>query len=406
VGVSVRKKGNDWYLFVRHRGERAAQKMQDEQHARDTAKAVAQTIATGQYDISKVQRQPAKKEDQPRRDTLKQYYDGTLQPQWESALSGGTYANYSWAFDTHILPSLGDIETAKLDREHIKKFVVTLRDKVVQPRPWQSESTAKNGTRKLAKSTIKLILCALRVALNEAIDSKIIAANPATRLGRLYNESKKYRDEIEPFTSAEVTCLLETMRQHYDFQSYVILLALLHTGLRSAECAGLQWQDLDIHNRFLIIRRQFSRGKIKNQTKTSKRRSVDVSTVLLAELERLKAMRREKYLAKGKNEIPEFVFLNTDGKPMDMQNFRERVYNKCCDKAQIRRRRLHDTRHTFASLLLMNGESLKYVSDQLGHSSIVLTADTYSHFIPGFNRAAVDRLPNADSRIERAAAGG
>jgi integrase len=195
------------------------------------------------------------------------------------------------------------------------------------------------------------------------------------------------------------------MRQYYDFQSYVILLALLHTGLRSAECGGLQWQDLDIHNRFLIIRRQFSRGKIRNQTKTSKRRSVDVSTVLLAEMQRLKAMRREKYLAKGKNDIPEFIFLNTDGKPMDMQNFRERVYNKCCDKAQIRRRRLHDTRHTFASLLLMNGESLKYVSGQLGHSSIVLTADTYSHFIPGFNRAAVDRLPNADSRIEEAVAG-
>jgi integrase len=360
MGVSIREKDGHYYLFIRHNGERAAKRGDDQQQAEDLKKAVLTAIMAGQFDIAKIKRQPVKKEEQPRRDTLKQYYDGTLQPQWESALSRGTYANYSWAFATHILPAFGDIETAKLDREHIKKFVVVLRDKVVQPRPWQSESTAKNGTRKLAKSTIKLILCALRVALNEAIDSRIIAANPATRLGRLYKESKKYRDEIEPFTSLEVTRLLQTMRQHFGFESYVMLLTLLHTGLRAGECAGLQWQDFDTQNCFLIIRRQFNRGKIKNQTKTSKPRSVDVSSALQAELQRLKAMRKEKYLAQGKNEIPDFIFLNSDGKPMDMQNFRERVYNRCCDAAKIRRRRLHDTRHTYASLLLMGGESLKY----------------------------------------------
>jgi integrase len=67
-------------------------------------------------------------------------------------------------------------------------------------------------------------------------------------------------------------------------------------------------------------------------------------------------------------------------------------------KAGLRRIRFHDLRHTFASLLLQNGESLVYVKEQLGHSSIQVTVDTYGHLIPGANRAAVDRLDDATSR--------
>ena len=65
------------------------------------------------------------------------------------------------------------------------------------------------------------------------------------------------------------------------------------------------------------------------------------------------------------------------------------------EKAQLRRVRFHDLRHTFASLLIAQGESLAYVRDQLGHASIQLTVDTYGHLIPGANRQAVDRLDDA-----------
>jgi integrase len=81
---------------------------------------------------------------------------------------------------------------------------------------------------------------------------------------------------------------------------------------------------------------------------------------------------------------------------------RDRVFWKVCDKAQIRRRRPYDTRHTYASVLLSNGESLKYVSTQLGHSSIRMTADVYGHLEVGSNRAAVDRLPSIATVAEAA----
>jgi integrase len=114
--------------------------------------------------------------------------------------------------------------------------------------------------------------------------------------------------------------------------------------------------------------------------------------------------RKEETLRRGWGEVPTWVFCNADGSPLDGDNLRQRVFYKVLAeykvlaKAGLRRIRLHDLRHTFASLLIQNGESLAYVKDQLGHSSIQVTVDTYGHLIPGANRAAVDRLDDATSR--------
>ena len=74
------------------------------------------------------------------------------------------------------------------------------------------------------------------------------------------------------------------------------------------------------------------------------------------------------------------------------------VFTRLLEKAELRRVRVHDLRHTFASLLLQQGESVVYVKEQLGHGSIQITVDTYGHLIPGANRAAVDRLDDAPTQ--------
>jgi integrase len=251
------------------------------------------------------------------------------------------------------------------------------------------------------------VIATLRALLNEAVERKLIATNPATRLGKLYKEASSVREEVDPFTAEETTLLLDATHTHYGFENYVVLLALFHTGLRASELAGLQWPDVDFRGRFITVRRQFRDGKV-TRTKTKKIRRGDISDVLLHELQALWKRRKEEYLSRGNNEIPEWVFLSpgqiiwedgkpvghTEGQPLDMNNFRNRVLLRACDKAGIRRRRLHDTRHTFASILLMNGESPAYVKDQLGHSSIKITVDIYGHWIPGSNRQAVNKLPS------------
>ena len=89
---------------------------------------------------------------------------------------------------------------------------------------------------------------------------------------------------------------------------------------------------------------------------------------------------------------PTWVFCNEMGNMVDPDNLRHRMFYRLLEKTGIRRIRIHDLRHTFATRLLMNGESPAYVKEQMGHSSIQVTVDLYCHWIPGSNRQAVDRL--------------
>jgi integrase len=75
---------------------------------------------------------------------------------------------------------------------------------------------------------------------------------------------------------------------------------------------------------------------------------------------------------------------------------KSRYFHKCLERAGLRSIRFHDLRHTFASLLIQNGESLTYVKEQIGHASIKITVDTYRHLVPGANRQAVNRLPSLE----------
>ena len=99
--------------------------------------------------------------------------------------------------------------------------------------------------------------------------------------------------------------------------------------------------------------------------------------------------------------MPEWVFCSENGGPLDGDNLRHRVFYRLLRKAELRRIRFHDLRHTYASLLIQNGESLAYVRDQLGHASIQLTVDTYGHLVPGANRQAVDRLDDVSEATIR-----
>ena len=155
----------------------------------------------------------------------------------------------------------------------------------------------------------------------------------------------------------------------------------------------------------MTVRRGIVGGKVIETTKTDKIRRVDLSDSLLEELAELKRKRREEWLEKGRNEIPDWIFCNREGNTLDMHNLKNRHFFKCLEKAGLRRIRFHDLRHTFASLLIQDGQSLAYVKDQLGHSSIKLTVDVYGHLVPGANREAVNRLPSVHDllRPEQAA---
>jgi len=213
--------------------------------------------------------------------------------------------------------------------------------------------------------------------------------NPASRIGRYLKDKGDPRFRIDPLLPYEEAILLDTA--HYP-RHYLMLLCAVRTGLRLGELLGLQWGDLDFENRFLEVRRSLQEGGRVEFPKNGKIRRVDMSLNLAQELKRLKLHRQQEKLAKGWAEVPEWVFCNEDGKPIWKSNFERRVFHKALARGGLRHIRFHDLRHTFASRLLQNGESVVYVKDQMGHHSIKVTVDIYGHLVPGANKAAVDRL--------------
>ena len=155
--------------------------------------------------------------------------------------------------------------------------------------------------------------------------------------------------------------------------------------MRSSELAALQWGDIDFNGKFLTVRRTYVEGRIQPTTKNDKIRRVDLSDALLRALYEHKKAMRQEWLKKGYNKLPEWVFANEEGNPPDMRNLKNRHFKKCLDAAGLR--------HTYASLLIQNGEPLAYIRDELGHSSIKMTVDVYGHLEPGRNRQAVNKLP-------------
>jgi integrase len=415
MGVAVREKQKGsgiYWLFIRHAGERVSQMAGDKETAEDPAKDILKDIRTGRFNIDamKAARVRAVVEEKPKAPTLREFFEQTMTPLWEASLAKATFSRYELSFRLHIRPVLGDVRLDEVTRDQAKELVVSLLQKNANKRTHGEDRQAEEPERKLSKDSIRNVVATLRAMLNEAVERKLIAVNPATKLGKLYKEAGTVREQVDPFTAEEIPTLLDATRTHFRYENYVVTLTLFHTGLRASELAGLQWPDLDFRGRFITVRRQYKDGKT-TRTKTKKIRKVDISDALLHELQTLKKRRQEEYLGRGKNEIPEWVFLSpgqiiwsndkpqkpighAEGQPLDMKHFRGRVFLKACDKAGIRRRRLHDTRHTFASILLMNGESPAYAKDQLGHSSIKMTVDIYGHWIPGSNRQAVNKLPS------------
>ncbi len=94
----------------------------------------------------------------------------------------------------------------------------------------------------------------------------------------------------------------------------------------------------------------------------------------------------------GWGKVPEWLFYNNKGNPLDPRNLRQRIHYKICEKARLRRVRIHDLRHSYATIRISAGHNIADISRQLGHSSYKITVDTYYHWIPDQNSDEVDEL--------------
>jgi integrase len=288
----------------------------------------------------------------------------------ETSLKPSTLKGYESILRNH-LGSLADMPLDQITKAQLRDFIL-----------------AKMQT-DLTPATVTRIKALVSVIFNHALDDELISQSPAARLGRLIKD-RRPKQNIEPFTREEAQAFLSSVKAHYP-RHYPFFLCALRTGMRLGELLALQWGDIDFHGKFIKVQRAFVKGRF-DTPKNHKDRRVDMSTQLAETLKTLLSQRKRGALASGRGEVSDLVFENSAGQVYDDANLRRRVFWPALAKAGLRRIRIHDLRHTFASLLIQNGESLAYVRDQLGHHSIQITVDIYGHLEPGKNREAVDRL--------------
>jgi len=359
MGVNVRFWKGAWWVFVNHHGRRKAKRIGDRDTALRVAQAIRERIARGDLNLG-----PA--DDAQRFRTYAAAWIKTA----ERNLKASTCRFYAGHLEQHVNPAIGDRLVGSLRRADCRDLIAQCRAKGL----------------KLA--TVRGIARTLSTILSQGVEDEILPANPALRLGRYLRRGDEPKPEIHPLTRAESAHLLAIALEHFP-RWHPFLLCALRTGLRFGELLALQWGDVDLNSRFLSVRRNLVRGVL-TTPKSHQQRRVDASQQLTDALVAWRRRERARWLKKGKR-LPDWVFASQDGTALDEANVRHMFY-RILEKAELRRIRFHDLRHTYASLLIQNGESLAYVKEQMGHASIQITVDTYGHLVPGGNRAAVDRL--------------
>jgi integrase len=175
----------------------------------------------------------------------------------------------------------------------------------------------------------------------------------------LQNPNASHTSGVKPkfLTSGELTTLLETFLKHRP-KHYPLALLLARTGMRIGEAVALQWQDIDFKQRIIHVRRAKSRTII-DSPKSGKSRDVEMSQQLSETLVKLRKEAIEQSIQSGQR--PNWVFPGQFSETMDGTAWRRRTFNSMVELAGLPKMRIHDLRHTYASLLLSHGQTLLFV---------------------------------------------
>ena len=372
MSVKVRQRGGAWWIFIDYHGKRKAKKIGSEKAARAVAATLEAKLTLG--DVGCLERPKVGVEEPTFEKFARDWVE--LNP---NGCKESTLAFYRDYHGRYINPCFGARKVSSITRAEIKAML------------------AKLSKKKLARNTIRLALASIRGVLTSAVEDGLLQSNPAARLGR-FTTSEKGQREAQAMEPEEVERFLSATRD-YCPEYYPLFLVALRSGLREGEILGLRWGDIQFGkddgdpNRFILVQRRWYRGAF-STPKASKSRRVDMSK----EVRRVLLERRDcamlKAFANGhENLADQLLFPGGDeGHPISVRTLMEKYFQPALERAGLRRFRFHDLRHTFGSLLIHSGAPLPYVSEQMGHASIQITADIYVHLLPGRNVALIDKL--------------
>jgi integrase len=297
-----------------------------------------------------------------------------------------TWERYSEITKVHLMPALGTISLAKLAPVHVQAYYA---DALASGR--------KSGNGGLSAQTVVHHARVLSTALRRAKALRLISNNPVEDT----SQPRVERREIEVLEPTEAAALLAAARRNRMFP--IIFLALA-TGLRRGEILGLRWSDVDMSRHVLTVAQSLEQtsagGLVLKAPKTKRsRRTIALSPALVEELTSHRANQAAERLALGMGRDPGgLVFTNIDGGPLRPDGITWR-FAKLVKLAKVKRISFHSLRHTHATDLLRAGVHPKIASERLGHSSVAVTMDIYSHALPGLQEDAAQRIDAALRRV-------
>lgn len=302
--------------------------------------------------------------------TLAEFLETWLADVAKHNLSPRSFERYAGIVRQHIIPDIGRIPLTQLRLDHLQKHYSDLLENGLSPQSVRYD----------------------HAIIHRALQSAVIRGLVRQNVARGAEMPPVRRIEMQVWDAEEVGRFLESARAS---QYYALFHTALFTGMRRSELLGLRWQDIDL----LLCQISVGRGLhhlkdgsyIFTEPKSAKsRRTVALSPAAVLVLQAHREKQISEHYMMGKASAPEdLVFSTADGKPY-RPNTITRAWVTLAKKAGVKVIRLHDARHTHASLMLSQGIHPKIVQERLGHSTIAMTLDIYSHIAPGLQQAAAE----------------
>ena len=315
--------------------------------------------------------------------TVGEYLDNWLTDAVRGTIRESTYSRDAYLVTNHVRPTLGRIKLKSVNAMHLQRLY---RDRL------------DSG---LSGSTVQKIHHVLHKALSQAVRWNLVPRNVADDV-KAPTPTKK---EMHPLSAEQARRLLATARDDRLEALYVLA---IHTGMRRGELLALRWEDVDLEavNPLVRIRRTITRkgsggsyafGEPK--TKNS-RRTIQLTRQAVEALRSHRARQAGEKLASPAGPLYKdqgLVFAGEGGGLINPSNLRNRSFMPLLERSGLGNQKItfHDLRHTCASLLFQKNIHPKFVQELLGHASVAITLDTYSHMLPGMGGEAADAMGDA-----------
>jgi integrase len=305
------------------------------------------------------------------RETVGEYLSRWLETWTRPRLRPRTFESYTWLLERYVMPQLGTLWLGQLSPADIQDLY--------------NRMLAQG----LSARTVRYVHAVLRSALAKAVRLNLLVRNPAD----LTEPPRLTRREMKALSPAEAETFLGAARAD---RWYALWLLLVTSGLRPGEALGLKWSDVARNRvqvqRVLVPTRKGSWRLEEPKTDRSRRVVVLPDSVARA-LQTHRRLQAEEKLRVGEAyQDHGLVFAMPTGTPPNYRGLVLSHFNPIMQRAGLAPRRVYDLRHTAATLLLVLGEHPKVVSERLGHSSVTITLDTYSHVLPDMQERAAAKL--------------